>query len=147
MQEKICAGLGMLGGMLAVALGGWDTGLRVLLCLMAADFCTGLVNAAVFHRSPKTGDGRLDSRRCFQGVCRKAEMLVFVGAAHAMDLLLESTFLRSAVLIGFCASEVISLTENAGCIDVYKRQCALFDQGLYDDLCAFQIHVTFTFYF
>jgi len=83
---------------------------------MAADFCTGLVNAAVFHRSPKTGDGRLDSRRCFQGVCRKAEMLVFVGAAHAMDLLLESTFLRSAVLIGFCASEVISLTENAGCM-------------------------------
>ena len=103
MKEKICAGLGMLGGMLAAALGGWDTGLRVLLCLMAADFCTGLVNAAVFHRSPKTGDGRLDSRRCFQGVCRKAEMLVFVGAAHAMDLLLESTFLRSAVLIGFCA--------------------------------------------
>lgn len=43
-------------------------------------------------------------------------MLVFVGAAHAMDLLLESTFLRSAVLIGFCASEVISLTENAGCM-------------------------------
>lgn len=116
MKEKICAGLGMLGGMLAAALGGWDTGLRVLLCLMAADFCTGLVNAAVFQRSPKTGDGRLDSRRCFQGVCRKAEMLVFVGAAHAMDLLLESTFLRSAVLIGFCASEVISLTENAGCM-------------------------------
>lgn len=66
MKEKICAGLGMLGGMLAAALGGWDTGLRVLLCLMAADFCTGLVNAAVFHRSPKTGDGRLDSRRCFR---------------------------------------------------------------------------------
>ena len=51
-----------------------------------------------------------------KNLCRKAEMLVFVGAAHAMDLLLESTFLRSAVLIGFCASEVISLTENAGCM-------------------------------
>ena len=49
-----------------------------------------------------------------QGMCRKAEMLVFVGAANAADLLLNSHFLRSAVIIGFCASEALSLTENAG---------------------------------
>ena len=41
-------------------------------------------------------------------------MLVFVGTANAADLLLNSHFLRSAVIIGFCASEALSLTENAG---------------------------------
>ena len=89
-------------------------GLQVLLGFMAADLGTGLLTAGVFHNSPHTKDGRLDSRCCFQGMCRKAEMLVFVGAANAADLLLDSHFLRSAVIIGFCASEALSLTENAG---------------------------------
>ena len=114
MKEKICIGIGAAGGLLAVALGGWDLGLQVLLGFMAADLGTGLLTAGVFHNSPHTKDGRLDSRCCFQGMCRKAEMLVFVGAANAADLLLDSHFLRSAVIIGFCASEALSLTENAG---------------------------------
>ena len=97
MKEKICIGIGAAGGLLAAALGGWDLGLQVLLGFMAADLGTGLLTAGVFHNSPHTKDGRLDSRCCFQGMCRKAEMLVFVGAANAADLLLDSHFLRSAV--------------------------------------------------
>ena len=87
MKEKICIGIGAAGGLLAAALGGWDLGLQVLLGFMAADLGTGLLTAGVFHN---------------------------VGAANAADLLLDSHFLRSAVIIGFCASEALSLTENAG---------------------------------
>ena len=79
MKEKICIGIGAAGGLLAAALGGWDLGLQVLLGFMAADLGTGLLTAGVFHNSPHTKDGRLDSRCCFQGICRKAEMLVLSG--------------------------------------------------------------------
>ena len=41
---------------------------------------------------------------------------------------------------------IIDVDDLAARITEYRR-CALFDQGLYDDLCAFQLHVTFTFYF
>lgn len=118
MKERICTWIGAAGGVVAVLFGGWDTGLQILLAFMAVDFITGLLVAGIFHRSGKTTDGRLDSRRCFQGICRKVAMLVLVGAANAMDLLLESAFLRDAVIIGFCASEVLSLTENAGLMGV-----------------------------
>lgn len=71
MKEKICAGLGMLGGMLAAALGGWDTGLRVLLCLMAADFCTagecGSVSPFSENRRRQAGQPALFPGRVPQG--------------------------------------------------------------------------------
>lgn len=114
MKEWICAACGTLGSLVILALGGWDVGLQVLLWFMALDLLTGLLVAAVFHRSAKSENGRLDSRRCFQGVCRKAAILLIVGAAHAIDLLLGSEMVRNAVLFGFCVSEVISITENAG---------------------------------
>lgn len=114
MKEWICTACGTLGSLVILALGGWDVGLQVLLWFMALDLLTGLLVAAVFHRSAKSENGRLDSRRCFQGVCRKAAILLIVGAAHAIDLLLGSEMVRNAVLFGFCVSEVISITENAG---------------------------------
>ena len=77
MKEKICIGIGAAGGLLAAALGGWDLGLQVLLGFMAADLGTGLLTAGVFHNSPHTKDGRLDSRCCFQGMCRKARRTAF----------------------------------------------------------------------
>lgn len=118
MKEKICVIFGTVGGILLTAVGGWDVSLQVLLSFMAADFCTGLLTAAVFHRSAKSTNGRLDSRRCFQGICRKMAMLLLVAAANAMDYLLDSNFLRNAVVIGFCTNEAISITENAGLMGI-----------------------------
>lgn len=116
MKEKICAGLGMLGGMLAAALGGWDTGSPGAAVSDGGGFLhrageCGSVSPFAENRRRQAGQPALFPGRVPQGgdagIC---------GRCHAMDLLLESTFLRSAVLIGFCASEVISLTENAGCM-------------------------------
>ena len=138
MKEKICAAVGTAGGLIVSALGGWDAGLQVLLCFMAVDFCTGLLTAAVFHHSAKTRNGRLDSRRCFEGICRKCSMLLLVAAANAMDLLLESSILRSAVVIGFCTNEAISITENAGLMGIplpaaWKNAVSVLSHGNSDN--------------
>ncbi|WP_298483100.1 holin family protein [uncultured Ruminococcus sp.] len=118
MKEWICAAAGTAGSFLIAAVGGWDLSLQILLAFMAVDFCTGILTAAVFHRSAKSQNGRLESRRCFQGICRKIAMLMLVAAGHAMDLLLGCAILRNAVIIGFCTNEVISITENAGLMGV-----------------------------
>lgn len=118
MREWICVAVGTMGSLLLSAVGGWDLGLQVLLAFMAVDFFTGILTAAVFHRSAKSRNGRLDSRRCFQGICRKIAILLFVITAHAMDLLLGYAILRNAVIIGFCTNEVISITENAGLMGI-----------------------------
>ncbi len=134
MKEWICAAFGAVGSFAIAAIGGWDIEIQVLLGFMWLDLCTGLLTAAVFHRSPKTESGRLDSKRCFQGVCRKGAILLFVSAAHALDLLLGSQVVRNAVLLGFCASEAISITENAGLMGIplpaaWKNAIGVLQQG------------------
>lgn len=134
MKDWICVVFGTIGSFVIAALGGWDMGLQVLLGFMGLDLCTGLLTAAVFHCSPKSETGRLDSRRCFQGVCRKAAILLFVSAAYALDLLLGSQIVRNAVLLGFCASEAISITENAGLMGIplpaaWKNAIAVLSQS------------------
>ena len=54
--------LAAAGGLLAQALGGWDTALQSLIFCMAVDYLTGMLVAGVFRRSGKTESGALDSR-------------------------------------------------------------------------------------
>ena len=39
-------------------------------------------------------------------------------AAHYADVLLETEYIRNAVIIAFCASELISICENAALMDI-----------------------------
>lgn len=57
MKEKICTVLGIIGGTISAAFGGWDAALITLMIFMAIDYITGLVVAGVFHKSPKTDGG------------------------------------------------------------------------------------------
>ena len=43
-----------------------------------------------------------------------SRMLMIVVIAHEMDVLLGISYIRDAVVIGFCANEIISILENAG---------------------------------
>ena len=45
-------------------------------------------------------------------------MIVLVGIAHALDILIGTTYIRYTVIIGFICNEVISLIENAGLMGV-----------------------------
>lgn len=112
--DWVCLAVGAVGGWLATLFGGWDTGLVTLVIMMSVDYVCGLVVAGVFKKSKKSATGALESRAGFKGLCRKCVALLFVLVAYRLDLMLGIAYIRNAVIIGFCANELISLTENAG---------------------------------
>ena len=114
MKKMICTAVGVLGSLIASAFGGWTASLTTLLIFMAIDYISGLTVAGVFHRSPKTESGALESRAGFKGLVRKLMILFFVLIGHRLDLAVGMRVIRDAVCIGFIANELLSITENAG---------------------------------
>lgn len=114
MKNTVCTTIGIVGGYLASLFGGWDAALGALVSCMAIDYITGLIVAGVFHKSPKSDAGGLESTAGWKGLSRKVVTLLIVLVAHEMDVLLGLSYIREAVVIGFCANEVISILENAG---------------------------------
>lgn len=113
-KEKICAGVGLVGGIIVSQFGGWDTSLATLILFMGIDYVSGLIVAGVFHNSNKSDSGALESRAGWKGLCRKGMTLVFVLVAYRLDLALGVRYIREAVILGFIANELISIVENAG---------------------------------
>ena len=118
MKRVICTVVGMVGGFIASLFGGWSTGLVTLLIFMSIYYLSGLIVAGVFHNSPKTGTGTLESRAGWKGLCRKCMTLLFVLIAYRLDLELSTNYIRDAVIIGFMANELISIVENAGLMGI-----------------------------
>jgi toxin secretion/phage lysis holin len=106
--------LGIVGSVIAKYLGGWDAALQTLIIFMAVDYFTGMLVAAVFHKSEKTVNGRLDSRAGFKGLCRKGMTLVMVLVGSLLDGLSGTDVIRNAVVIAYCINEAVSIVENAG---------------------------------
>lgn len=88
--------------------------MTTLLIFMVIDYITGLVVAGIFHSSPKTESGALESKAGWKGLCRKCMTLLFVLIAYRLDLAIGVDYIRNAVIIGFIANELISIVENAG---------------------------------
>lgn len=114
MKDYFCITVGAIGGAIASLYGGWDAALQTLVIFMAIDYLTGLIVAGVFHTSPKTKTGTLESRAGWKGLCRKGMTLLIVLVACRLDAVIGSSFVRDAVIIGFIANETISIIENAG---------------------------------
>lgn len=118
MKNLICTSIGMVGAAVSTIFGGWSEALTTLLICMVIDYITGLVVAGVFHNSPKSTSGALESNAGLKGLFRKAAMLLFVLIGHRLDLAVGTTYIRDAVCIAFIANEVLSLVENAGLMGV-----------------------------
>lgn len=116
--SELAGAIGVLGGVVSSAFGGFDAGLRILILLMAADYITGLIVAGVFHKSPKTADGTLESYAGWKGLCRKGMTLLVVLIAAQLDGYLGSSFARDTVIIAYIVNELVSLIENAGLMGV-----------------------------
>jgi toxin secretion/phage lysis holin len=114
MKNAICTGIGVLGSLVASLFGGWTASLTTLLIFMGIDYVTGLVVAGVFHASPKTKTGALESRAGLKGLIRKCSMLLFVLIGFRLDVAVGTSYIRDAVCIAFMANELISIVENAG---------------------------------
>ena len=118
MKQTICAVLGAVGSAVAALFGGWDAGLATLMIFMGLDYISGLILAGVFHKSSKTDTGTLESSTGWEGLCRKVMTLLFVLVAYRLDLVIDTNYIRDAVIIAFIANETISLVENAGLMGV-----------------------------
>ncbi len=114
----ICTTVGMIGSFIASLFGGWDAGLITLLSFMIIDYVSGLIVAGVFHNSKKTETGTLESRAGWKGLCRKGMTLLFVLIGHELDVVIGTSYIRDAVIIGFIANELISIVENAGLMGI-----------------------------
>ena len=144
MKNAICAAAGMGGRIIASLFGGWTASLTTLLIFMGIDYLSGLVLAGVFHKSPKTETGALESRAGLKGLIRKVTMLLFVLIGHRLDVAVGATYIRDAICIAFMVNELISIVENAGlmgipvpavitnAIDILKKKT---EQKGVDDKC------------
>ena len=118
LKTIICTGIGIVGSTVAAAFGGWDAAMITLISMMVIDYLTGVLVAGVFHNSPKTESGALESKAGWKGLCRKGMTLLIVLVAARLDIILGTGFIRDAVVIGYIANETISIIENAGLMGV-----------------------------
>ena len=109
--------IGILGSAISSAFGGWTQGMTTLLCFLAIDYITGFLVGA-FGKSLKTEKGGLNSNVGYKGLVKKCMVLVFLFIAVRLDMLLGIDYVKNAVIIGFIANELISITENAGLLGV-----------------------------
>lgn len=118
MKDTLCTAVGIAAGVCSWLAGGFDTPILALVLCMGVDYVTGLIVAGVFHTSPKTRGGGLDSQVGWKGLARKFVTLLIVVVANLADMLLELHYIRDAVIAAFCANECISILENAGLMGI-----------------------------
>ena len=132
MNEKmavVCGAIGAVGSAIAQFLGGWDNAILSLLIFMVVDFGSGLACAIFWNKSEKSDNGALSSKACWQGIVKKIFTILLVVCAHYADVLLGCDYIRNAVVIAFCASELISICENAALMGIMPEPVKkLFDK-------------------
>ena len=118
MKNMILAAAAAIGTFVANELGGWDAAMQVLVALMAVDYVTGVLVAAVWHRSNKSATGALDSKAGFRGLIKKCMILLLVWIGVLLDNALGAAYIRTAVILFFIGNEGLSLLENLGLMGV-----------------------------
>lgn len=131
-------GIAVVGTIIAEALGGWDTSLKVLIIFMAIDYLTGILCALVWKKSPKSESGAFESKASLKGLIRKCAVLILVYIGALLDELTEQTIVRTAVIIFFIANDGFSIIENLGIMgvpmpDVVKNAFELLQMKKEDD--------------
>ena len=114
----LCPVVGAVGGFISMAFGGWSEALVTLIIFMSVDYITGLAVAGIFKKSKKSESGALESRAGFKGLCRKGVVLLIVLVAVRLDIIMNTSYIKDAVIIAFIANESISIIENAGLMGI-----------------------------
>ena len=117
-RAAFIAATGAAGAFIAELFGGWDSDITTLVIFMIVDYILGFIVAAVFKKSDKSDNGALSSKVGFIGLVKKGVMLLVVLVAHRVDMLIGTDYIRSAAVIGFCCSELVSIVENVGLMGV-----------------------------
>ena len=117
--DKITKAAFAVAGAVAGLFGEWNTMLTIFVAMMALDYLTGLIVAAC-GKSPKTEGGRLSSKVGFEGIARKAIMMLLVLVATLLDKSLgnEAMVFQSSLVFYYIANEGLSILENAALLGV-----------------------------
>ena len=111
--------LSAVGAFVTALIGEWDGAIITLLLFIVADWFSGLAVAGVFHKSPKTKTGALESSAGLKGLCRKGAMLLIVLVAYRLDLLAGvHGVLRTGAIVALVCNEALSILENIGLMGV-----------------------------
>ena len=117
--DKVTKALAGAAGAIAGLLGEWNVLLTVLAIMMVLDYLTGLV-VAWRGRSPKTENGCVSSRAGFDGLIRKAFIMVVVLVATLLDTAIgnQARVFQTAATTYYIANEGISILENTALMGV-----------------------------
>lgn len=102
--------------LIAFLWGEWSILLGVLVTLVILDYITGLICA--------WKDGEISSKVGLIGIAKKAFIFVIVAVGNLVDVVLIETGISDtplvfiAVVVFYIANELISITENAGKMNV-----------------------------
>lgn len=109
---------GILGGA-AGLLGGWSMLLTILAWFMGIDYFSGLI-VAWRGRSPKTEHGGISSKAGFDGLIRKAFIMLVVLMATLLDRAIgnSTSVFQTAATTYYIANEGISILENTSLMGV-----------------------------
>lgn len=118
LKNILCTVIGVVGAAISKLFGGWSAALTTLVMFMAIDYVSGMAVAGIFHKSEKSKSGGLNSRIGWQGICKKGITLAIVLVACRLDLLIGTAYIKDAVIIAFCANELISIIENVGLMGI-----------------------------
>lgn len=118
MKDTILAVIGIVGAFIAHIFGGWNAAMGTLLIFMGIDYMSGLIVAGIFHASPKSEGGALESKAASKGLIRKGMALLVVLIGARLDLLLGTDYIRDGIIIAFVVNELLSIVENMGLMGV-----------------------------
>ena len=92
--------------------GGWDVALIVLVCFMAIDYLTGVINAVLSKK--------LSSQVGFKGLAKKLFVVLMLIVAVMLDRLINGGqwIFRTLVAYFYIANEGISIIENVARLGV-----------------------------
>ena len=110
--------VGAGGSFISYLLGGIDSLVQTLVIAMMIDYVSGLLVGGVFHNSPKTENGTLESKASYKGLVRKFMIFLLVVIANRLDLELGISYCRDAVCFAFIANETLSIIENMGLMGI-----------------------------
>ena len=106
-MEWIKYGIGVTGGLILNALGGFDLVLQTLLALVILDYISGVLQAGY--------KGRLSTKVGFKGICRKVAMFFAIMLTVIIERVLGGSLpLREIVIMFFIVNESLSIVENLG---------------------------------
>jgi toxin secretion/phage lysis holin len=99
----------------AIALGGWDPLLKVLVSFVVIDYLTGVINAICKKK--------LSSEVGFFGLLKKVVIFFLVFVAVQLDTATGSEVFRTLTILFYISNEGISILENTSALGVpYPQQ-------------------------